>query len=325
MKSWVVMGAACCFRARTAPSASGPHPYRAALAAAALLAAPAPARRAPPPAQIILDAANPVIAAELNGVPFRLRVDLNQWDSVELNPDAAARLTGPWAAGRDLAVGRVTLWGRTLESRLVIAGVKRPVLVAQHGRLVAEGADGAIGPDLLPYATVLWRRAGAPAETGSLVLPLALDDYTGISSPAPALGPDIAIRFTLDAPRSSGTAAAGAILARRFGGSYAGPSEPVAVTHGVTRPARPIAFARTPVVAGFRFPSLLVRISDFRGDNALPDEALPDADITVAHRERPQAGVPWITVAADRLSRCAEITYTARPRTLRLSCAFEPE
>ncbi|PZU11476.1 MAG: hypothetical protein DI605_00300 [Sphingomonas sp.] len=291
---------------------------------AAAHAAPSDARGKPMIDQIILDAADPVIDAELAGQPFRLRVDLDQWDSIELNPDAAARLPVAWSAGRHISVGRVTLWGSIADTRLVIAGVKRPVLVAEHRRIAAEGADGTIGPDLLPYATILWRSATAPADTGTIVLPITLNERTGLFAPAPALGPDMTLRFSLGTARSSGTAAAGAILAQRYDGHFAGVSRPLPIMLGVSRPARPIAFGRPPLMAGFRFPELLVRTADFRGDNALPDESL-EADIVVARRERPQGAEPWVTIGRDRLSRCAEIAYSARPRTLTLRCAFDHE
>ncbi|QJU57504.1 hypothetical protein HL653_06600 [Sphingomonas sp. AP4-R1] len=326
MKSLSVMRAVRWWSRKSFPSPSGGAPYRAALTAALLIvaaAAPATARIKAPPQQIILDAADPVIAVELGGQPFRLRVELGQWDVIELNPAAAARLPLAWSAGRHISVGRVTLWGRNAETRLVIEDVKRQVLVAEHGRIAAEGADGVIGPDLLPHATILWRNVAAPADTGTIVLPLRLDERTGISAPAPALGPDMMLRFSPEADVSSGTAAAGAILAQRFDGHFAGASRPLPVLFGVTRPARPIAFGRVPVIAGFRFPDLLVRTADFRGDNALPAEDM-EADIVVARVERPQGAQPWVTIGRDRLSRCAEIAYSAAPRSLTLRCAFDP-
>jgi hypothetical protein len=325
MKSLSIMQAVRSFSQKAVSSLSRRPAYRAVLIGLILPSgAPALSRAKPLLDRIVLDAADPVIDVELGGQPFRLRVDLDQWDSVELNPEAAARLPLAWATGRHISVGRITLWGRNAETRLVIAGTKRPVLVAEHGRVAAAGADGTIGPDLLPYGMVVWQNAASPPDTGTVVLPLLLSDETGISAPAPALGPDLSLRFSLGMATSSGTAAAGAILARRYGGHFAGASRPLPIILGVTRPARPIAFTRTPVAAGFRFPDLLVRTADFRGDNALPEDDL-EADIVVAHRERPQGAQPWIMIGRDRLSRCAQIVYSAAPRSLTLRCAFGPE
>lgn len=295
-------------------------------AAALLLLLGGCAARLPPPApagDLVLDAASPTIAAIVGGVALRLRVDPAQWGAIELDPAAAARLAVAWESGRDLAIGRVALDGRTARTILAVAGQSLPVLVAEHGRKAADGADGVIGPDLLPFATIRWRRADAPPVGGALVLPLALSDTQGLTAIDPALPVPIRLRFTLARPESEATAAAGSLLAAHYGGAFDGPARPIAVILGVTRPARPLALARPPRLAGFRYPRLLVRIGDFRGENPLPADPVAPGEIVVTRRIPPQAARAWVTIAADRLVRCAEIVYSAAPRSLTLRCAFD--
>ena len=278
---------------------------------------------AAPAGDLVLDAAAPVIDAVVGGVPLRLRVDPAQWGGIELAPAAVARLAVAWESGRDLDIGRVALDGRTARTILAIGGQSVPVLVAEHGRIAAEGADGVIGPDLLPFATIRWRRADAPPASGALILPLALSDTQGLTATDPALPLPIRLRFALARPESEATGAAGSLLAAHHGGTFDGPARPIAVILGVTRPARPLALARPPRLAGFRYPRLLVRIGDFRGDNPLPADPVAPGEIVVSRRIRPQAAQAWVTIAADRLVRCAEIVYSAAPRTLTLRCAFD--
>ena len=60
-------------------------------------------------------------------------------------------------------------------------GAETPAQAAEHGRDCCAGADGAIGPSLLPYAIVRWRRSGAPAATDTFALPLDADAEFGLS------------------------------------------------------------------------------------------------------------------------------------------------
>jgi hypothetical protein len=281
------------------------------------------AARAPPPrsGDLVLDAADPVIAVEIAGVPLRLRVDLDRQNDIELNPAAAARLPVRWERGDRVDVGRVRLYGRIAPVLMKIAGRTVPGQIANHGRDCCAGVDGAIGPDLLPYASIHWQRAPAPAPTASLNLLLTASPTMGLSAPA-EVG-DVRLHFALDQNLTVGTAAAGATLARLWGGRWGGPSNHVILAFGISRPARMIAFVRPGQLAGFRLDGLLVLISDFPGDEKLPaDPSRPDDVVVSRHLERQRAW-PAVTIGTDRLSRCADIVYYAVTRSLTLRCAFD--
>jgi len=274
-----------------------------------------------PSGELVLDAANPVVEAKIQGVPLRLRVDLDQQDSIELNPAAAARLPVVWESGLAMDVGRVRLDSRIAAAQLQIAGRTVPSRVSAHGRDCCTGLDGAIGPDLLPYASVHWRRADAPAPTDTMPLLLEANPSTGLSAASDIDG--VRLRFAFAQPATVGTAAAGAILARLWGGRWSGSAGRVTLAFGISRPARTIAFARPGMLAGFRFDQLQVRISDFAGDEKLPSDPNRTEDIVISHRLSRQHAWPAVTLGADRLSRCAEIVYYAVPRSLTLRCAFD--
>jgi len=278
----------------------------------------------PPPlsGELVLNATNPVVDVEIAGVKLRLRVDLDGQDSIELNPAAAASLPVPWEPGYPMDVGRVRLESRLAPVILKIYGRTRPNQVTEHGRDCCIGVDGAIGPDLLPYASVRWRRTDAPAATGTLSLPVSVSPMTGLSAPAAEI-PEMSLRFALGQAETVGTAAAGAVLSRLWGGRWNDAPHRVTLAFGVSRPARTIGFTRPGLLAGFRFDTLLVRISDFAGDETLPaDPVHPDEVVVTQHLQRQHAWTAVI-IGADRLSRCADISFDAVARTLTLRCAFD--
>jgi len=280
------------------------------------------AHKPPPPSgDLVLDAANPVIAVEIQGVPMRLRVDLDRQDSIELNPASAARLAVKWEDGDPMDVGRVRLVNHVAGILLKVDGRTLPAEVSQHGRDCCVGVDGVIGPDLLPFTTVRWRNASAPAPTASKMLPLDASENTGLSAPSDAA--NVRWRFAFGAPETIGTAAAGAELARLWGGRWDGAERRVTLVFGVTRPARPMAFAHPGLAAGFHLDRMLVRLSDFAGDQKLPADPARAGEFVVTHHLDRQRAWPAVTIGADHLSRCAEIIYNAIPRSLTLHCAFE--
>jgi len=285
-----------------------------------MLLSAAQARRAPS-GTLALDAANPVISVAIEGVPLRLRVDLNQQNSVELNPAAAVRLPVKWEKDEPTDVGRVRLDSRVARAAMRVDGRVVQTQVSEHGRDCCADSDGAIGPDLLPYATVRWRNALAPPPAASLSFPLVVSPDDGLSAPAGVA--NVRLRFALGQARSVGTAAAGATLSRLWDGRWDGPPERVILIFGVTRPARIIAFAGPSRLAGFRFDRLLVRISDFAGDEKLPADPARGDEIVVSHRLSRQQARPVVLIGADRLSRCTEVVYQALPRSLTLHCAFD--
>jgi hypothetical protein len=272
---------------------------------------------------LLLDAADPMIAATIAGVAMRLRVDPSAHDTIELNPAAAARLPLTWVGGPDMLVGRIRLLGRTAVAKVRIGSLERPLPVIEHGRDCCVGADGVIGPQSLPYDHISWRNPAAPAPDRTIVLPLDDDLSTGLSAAVPREAARIRVRFAFRQPESGGTAAAGAILAGAWGGHWAGSERSVSAAYGIRRPARMVMFDHPSTLAGFRFDRLMIRTADFGGREQLPIDPVLADEIVVTQKVQRQEAWPAVTLGADRLGRCAEITFSAAPRSLTLRCAFD--
>jgi hypothetical protein len=273
--------------------------------------------------ELALDVADPVIDAVIAGVPVRLRVDLAAHDTIELNPATAARLPLKYESGPDVYVGRIVLTGRTAFAKVRIGAVEQQLQLVEHGRDCCVGVDGAIGPQLLPYGRVVWRNPAAPAPNGAVALLLDDDESTGLSALVPREVAGIRVRFGLRQAQSGATAAAGAILAKAWGGSWDGPEQRVPAAFDIKRPARAVLFAHPATLAGFRFDRLMVRTADFGGGERLPVDPVGADEIVVSKKLPRQEAWPAVTLGADRLDRCVEIAFAAMPRTLTLRCAFD--
>lgn len=259
--------------------------------------------------------------AEIAGQRLRLRVDLDQRDVVELNPDAAARLPLAFGGGFTAQVGRVALPGRQARARLTLAGRTADVIVSEHGRPCCGDGDGALSPTLLPWRSIRFVRRDAPAMPSERSVTLDETEGEGLSF---AAAPDLPIRIqlSLTQPRTVATAAGGARLAARFGGRLAGQVFALPGPFGTSRSARRLELARPALVAGFGIASLPVRIADYRGSTALPAEPARAGDIAVRRRVPRQREWPLVTLGRDRLSACAEIRLDLVTRALTLRCAF---
>ncbi|UAK26370.1 hypothetical protein [Sphingomonas nostoxanthinifaciens] len=290
------------------------------LAAVPLLAA---AHAPRPEQQLMLDAAQPFVQVTIAGVPLRLRVDPAEHGLVLLDRAAADRLPLTWTEDAETDVGRIRLAGHVARATLLVDGHSRQVSVAAYERDCCRDADGAVGPDTLPYAVIRWSRADAPDPTGERTMALAMDMRSGLHADAGPQLDGLQIAFTLYRSDTVATAAGGAILARAWGGAWTGPATLGRAAFGLLRPIRPMAFALPQKLAGFPIRMIDVRTADFGGRSLLPQDKVGPDDIIVSRRLPLQDAWPAVILGPDVLRRCAEIVYVAAPRSLTLRCAFE--
>lgn len=291
------------------------------LAFAALAASPVAARApAPPTGTLTLALPDPVVTVTVAGVPLRLSVALDGRGVVALNRAAVDRLPIAFAPAASAEVGRIELPGRAAPAVLSVAGRQVPAALWSFGDCCA-GVDGAIDATLLPYAEVRFVRAGAAGGSERTLLLVPDEDY-GLAAREPAGGRTLHVQFALDRAETLSTAAAGAILARTWGGRFDGGYAPAAVAWGVARPSRMLVFARSGDIAGFRFDRLRTRTADFAGRERLPTDPASPGDIVVRRRRAPQHGWPAVMIGRDRLGRCGEIRLQTQLKLLTLRCDF---
>jgi hypothetical protein len=281
----------------------------------------AEARKRPLPLgdELRLDLTDPIVTARIGDVALRLRVDFDQRDSIELNPEAAARLPLPFEPGGDAEVGRVLLPGRMAMARLTIAGQEAEIQLATHDRTCCEGADGAIGAALMPFETIrLVGRVAPAAQEQVFAMDYSRDGGLVIRQSTPAGA--VLVQFSLRHSGAHATKSAGTILLRAYGGRLETGYSRIIGPFGVERPVRALALKRPARLAGFVVDHLQVRTADFGGRRTFPEEGPRPGDILVRKRVKAHHDWPAILLGREYIGRCSEIVFQTISRTLSLRC-----
>jgi hypothetical protein len=302
-----------------------------ALLALAACSGPAVARTPrPPTGELLLDMAEPVISVKIGDIPLQLRVALNQKRLIELNPDAADRLSARppdrrfrFENGLDAFVGRERLKSLEAAAPIKLNGRKMLVTVSSHSRPCCSGVDGEIGIGLLPYATIRFLRAGAPPPDRSADFLIDDNDEHGPQATVAVGRSSIKVQFSLDRVESVATASAGAILAREFGGRLGDGGKMIAA-FGIERPIAILRFKKPAQVAGFAYKNLPVRTADFAGHEEFPSDPDEPDDIVVKKKVSQQSAWPVVMIGRDRTDRCSEAIYDTIAKRLTLRCSDSP-
>jgi hypothetical protein len=276
-------------------------------------------------ADLVLDeVSGHIVEARINGVPLRLKVELDHSHSITLNPAAAARAglgdgTGRWIE----IIGPVRLNGRFARPPIVIDGKKVRAQVHWQERAAVSGADGTITPYLLPYDRVILQRRPQSGPEQELLFSSKLHDNHGIHVPVRVGKRRLAVRMSLSRPNTSAPAAAAAIIARAHGGLVSEGRVFEEIAFGVKRPALRLRLQQPLRIGALPISELLARTADFRGDHELAraQAAVPEGEIVVTGKTPSQPPLYRMTVGLDVLGRCSSATYTRGTGELRLRCA----
>lgn len=304
------------------------------VAAAGLMIAAAPSLAQDAVTELAVRPGEP-IDATVEGRPARLLVGSGRIDRLTLDTDYVA------ANG----IKPATLMGRaevTVAGRREFKGRNRPLTFSVAGRVREarafwfdgapdRGADGSIGPLGLPQERVVFL--------------LGPTDPTDVASKAPLSGNvdgsgfvgfrvgDGGMAVTFDVEDGErypvASAAAGALIARTFGGQVSGPSWDVEILMGVKRPVRLLTLERPLVVGPLSFSAIAVRVRD-RIDASGRGSSIADADadavadpseVVVATTAR-NAPKPIYTLSIPRasLARCSRLTYDKPAAKIELLC-----
>jgi hypothetical protein len=278
-------------------------------------------------------AQDPMVDAVIAGQPVRLRVDFGAHAPILLSAAAAERL----ALASDVRpgekkkpdrgvvvsrVGRKTVrmpWSR---ETVTIDDVTRPIPVLTPPAYMAGQGDGSISPQALPCGIVRLDQR-IPGARDAETLMRVLDDgaFDGLRVKAAAGAEDIRVEFVPWRRESLGTAATGGVLVSLLGGSLTGPVVDVPVVYGVTRPARLLRLDQPWRGVGIRLPALMMRVSDWEGDHAVPRDGDLDPElIQVTKRRNPQRGQRLLQLGRDVLGDCARFEWRRQGNMLAVHC-----
>jgi len=219
-------------------------------------------------------------------------------------------------------VGPVQLRGKTASPSFALSGATWSSKVMWFDLPYTKDADGVISPYHLPYNQIIFHMAGR-GETTRFRLRMDYNSARGIFLPVRVHGKKIAVRFSVSAPESFATGAAGALLAQQYGGRYEGPPVWHQMGWGVIRPARRLVLGRFWVVGSFKVSELLMRHRDFRGKHAMPvdDTAVQPGDIVVTGTYGPrQEAEAFLTLGMDVLHGCRSLIYSRGNEGLEFRC-----
>ncbi len=286
--------------------------------------------------RIDLDAEEQVTVT-VNGQAFAARIGPGRSSTVHLRSADAAALFGP-AATRFDQRGDWTGATRTAErvGPVTVRGHRAPALIAfPFGTHIAPvewferedtGADaGQLGAFAVPATIVHFRLRPVQPGERSVALPLDPEDNRwGIASTSLDLG-EARVRFAVapHLPVTVASAAAGGAMARAQGGRFTGPPQSVLISHGVSRPARPVLLDRPLAIGSLLVRTLLVRTLDYGAATGIADqrdEPENPADILVTARTDRQAPNYIVYLAADVLGGCSSVTFDKAAMTITLSC-----
>ena len=168
--------------------------------------------------------------------------------------------------------------------------------------------------------TTLRLRPGHPGQR-ALIFAVEPSEYYGLVHRQRFARETLDFVFGLRRPEALATAAAGAHLARQFGGAWRGEAFMAPATFSVVRPLRRMAFANPIAVGDLRLGAMLVRTADFRGAFVLPEDASSDpSEIVVTGRQARSRARLTVALGSDQLSRCSSIQYDNALGRLTIYC-----
>lgn len=288
-----------------------------------------PANNAPAATELVARPGE-LVAATIEGAPARLRVVSGEVDRLFLNADYVARSgikPAPFIGNGSLNIaGRRAFKLKNRPLDFVIGGM------AQKGRAFwiadapAVAGDGSIGPWALPHARVTLQFGDTDTTSQRHDFPLfgniSSQSVTGYKEAS--FG--VIINFDLDdnGAYPLASAAAGAAIARAYGGTLSGASWDVNILLGVMRPVRLMTLERPLVIGPLSIKQFAVRVRD-RIDGAGRGEPIPDgtedpSEIVVPARKKGPR--PYFTLSIPRatMAACSRLTFDKAAVRIELWC-----
>lgn len=284
------------------------------------------------PASELVARPGEAVAATIEGKPVELRIVSAGPDRLLINAATADRLGLKPA----MFVGRASL---NVAGRREFEGKNRPVDfsvggVAQKGRALwfpaapPVAGDGTIGPWGLAQSrvTLLFGVSDPSAQRSDFPLLGSANNGSVTGYREESFG--LFAAFDLDDPSEYpvASAAAGAAIAKAYGGQLGGPSWDVEILFGIKRPVRLMTLDRPFKFGPLSFNKIAVRVRD-RIDAAGRGEDIKDADriedpsevvVTATAKGRPP--IFSLTIPRASLAACSKLSFDKGAKRIELWC-----
>lgn len=284
-----------------------------------------------PPAQQELSAQpGELVAATIEGAPVRLRIVSGGPDRLVLNADYITQSgikPAPFIGGANLNIaGRRAFKGKNRPLDFTIAGLAHKGRAFWFFDAPAMPGDGTIGPWALPQSRVTLEfgttDAGSQRHDFSLFGGINSSSFTGYKEESFGM----AVGFDLDdpSPHPIASAAAGAAIARAYGGTLSGATWDVEILLGVKRPVRLMTLQRPLVIGPLSIRQIAVRVRDRidaagRGD-PIPDDSEDPSEIVVSAKKKGPSPAFTLSIPRATLAGCSRLTFDKAATRIELWC-----
>ncbi len=291
----------------------------------------APARADDPPITPELIARpGELVQVTIEQVLARLRIVSGGPDRLLLNADYVVQSgikPAPILGNANLNIaGKRAFKGKNRPLDFMIGGLAHKGRAFWFFDAPAMPGDGTIGPWALPQSRVTLEFGTTDASSQrndfSLFGGINSSSFTGYREAS--FG--IAVGFDLDDPLAypMASAAAGAAIARAYGGTLSGATWDVDILLGVKRPVRLMTLERPLVIGPVSMRQIAVRVRDRidqagRGDT-IPDDTEDPSEIVVSAKKKGPRPAFTLSIPRATLAACSRLTFDKAATRIELWC-----
>lgn len=271
-----------------------------------------------------------LIAMSIEQKPARLRIVSGGPDRLLLNADFVAQSgikPAPLQGSANLNIaGKRAFKGKNRPLDFTIAGLAHKGRAFWFFGAPAVPGDGTIGPWALPQSRITLQFGTTDSSSQRHDFPL----FGGINSSSVTGHKEesfgMVIGFDLDdpSPYPIASAAAGAAIARAYGGTLSGATWDVEILLGVKRPVRLMTLQRPLVIGPLAMTQIAVRVRD-RVDSAGRGEPIPDntedpSEIVVSAQKKGPRPAFTLSIPRATLAGCSKLTFDKAATRIELWC-----
>lgn len=271
-----------------------------------------------------------LVPTTIEGAPAELRIVSGGPDRLVLDADYVARSgikPGLIASNASINIaGKRAFKGKNRPLRFSIGGVGQRGKAFWFADAPPLPGDGSIGPWALPQQRVTLQFGDTNAASKRTVFPLLgdINSTSGTGYLEPSFGMNVGFDLDDQAAHPVASAAAGAAIARAYGGTLSGPSWDVEILFGVTRPVRLMTLQKPLVIGPLSMKQIAVRVRD-RIDDAGRGDAIPDgtedpSEIVVPARKNGRAPYFGLSIPRATLAACSRLTFDKAAKQIELWC-----